>query len=245
MPKRDLVFDKKLLNAAGTLGFSPDAHAPVPWNEFCAFITNPISMRARLPTENPALIEYPGGFLLHTGLPNPGFRKVLQQHQQSWGQASLPIIVHLMAGRLEETREMVRALEGADNILAIELGFADHVADDLILLTVNMCTGELPMIACLPSHQILWLGQRILAAGAAALSIAPPRGALTRPADLVSGRLFGPSLFPMALEVVRAAVKIGLPIIGAAGALPTIEVQAMLAAGAKAVELDCSLWLPG
>ncbi|MFH1186175.1 MAG: hypothetical protein V1755_14225 [Chloroflexota bacterium] len=245
MPKRDLVFGRQLMNAAGSLGFGPDRRAPVEWDGFGAFITNPVSMRPRAAAESPALVEYPGGFLLHTGLPNPGFRSVIQQHRWSWEQAPLPIIVHLMADRPEETKDMVRALEGLDNILAVELGFAPLLTDDLIVLAVEMSMGEMPVIVSLPADQLLRLGPQVLERGATALSIPAPRGALAREGTPIAGRLFGPALFPVALELVRAASKIGLPIIGGGGVFSNDDARAMLAAGAMAVELDVSLWVPG
>ncbi|HNQ95866.1 MAG TPA: hypothetical protein PKH47_14440, partial [Anaerolineales bacterium] len=72
--KRDLYFSKPLINAAGSLGFAPDLRVlqELGGLEFGAFVTNPISLRPRVPTAQPAVLEYPGGFLLHTGLPNPG-----------------------------------------------------------------------------------------------------------------------------------------------------------------------------
>ena len=80
--------DSRLTHAMGFL-----------WIRFGAFITNPISLRPRLPTAQPALIEFPGGFLLHTGLPNPGLSAVLKKHGARWNRADLPIIVNLMADR--------------------------------------------------------------------------------------------------------------------------------------------------
>ena len=62
MFKQDLTFSTPYMNAAGTLGFAPDYRAPVPWDSSGAFVTNPLSLRARKPTTNPALIENPGGF---------------------------------------------------------------------------------------------------------------------------------------------------------------------------------------
>jgi len=70
MFKQDLIFQKPIMNAAGMLGFSPDLRAPVTWDDFGAFITNPLSLRPRKAANQPAAIEYPGGFLLHSGLPN-------------------------------------------------------------------------------------------------------------------------------------------------------------------------------
>ena len=64
------------LNATGTLGYAPGPawNWPLPQG---AFLTNPISLHHRTPAHNRAAITYPGGALLHSGLPNPGLRRVL------------------------------------------------------------------------------------------------------------------------------------------------------------------------
>jgi dihydroorotate dehydrogenase len=245
MPKQDLAFNKPLMNAAGTLGFAQDPRAPIDWNAFGAFVTNPVSKRPRLAAARPSIIEYAGGFLLHTGLPNPGFRRVLQEHGHAWARSQLPVIVHLMADRPEETRDMVRALEGRENILAAELGFAPLLADDLILLAVEMSAGELPLIINVPSDQFLRLGPRLLELGAAALSMGAPRGSLSSKGSFVSGRLYGPGLYPAALDLVRAAARIRIPVVGAGGIFSSADATSMLAAGALAVQVDALLWLPG
>ena len=244
MPKRDLNFRKPLMNAAGMLGFAPDFHAIVPWDEFGAFVTNPLSLRPRVAASQPALIEYPGGFLLHTGLPNPGLNATLKKYARRWNDSPLPIIVHLMADRPEETKQMVQMLESIDNVLAVELGFAPLLADDILLLTLEMSIGELPLIFCLPPEEILSLGPRLIEAGADAISIGAPRGSLMQNGSYVFGRLFGTSLFPQSLEIVHSAAKLGLPIIGAGGVYSEDEVEAMLTAGAFAVQMDAKLWLP-
>ena len=78
--KRDLYFSKPIMNAAGSLGFAPDPRNGIDLDSFGAFITNPISLRPRLPAAQPAVIEFPGGFLLHSGLPNPGLSSVIKKH---------------------------------------------------------------------------------------------------------------------------------------------------------------------
>ncbi|HEY9151565.1 MAG TPA: hypothetical protein VIN60_01675 [Anaerolineales bacterium] len=251
MSKRDLIFRKPLMNAAGTLGCAPDFHASVPWDDFGAFITNPISLRPRSAASKPALIEYPGGFLLHTGLPNPGLNAILKKNARRWNDSPLPIIVHLMADRPEETKQMVQILESIENVVAVELGFTPLLANDIFSLTLDMCIGELPLIFRLSSEQILPLGPRLMDEGADAISIAAPRGALSdltsspspeRRGEIIEGRLFGPSLFPQSLEIVHSASKLGLPIIGAGGVYSKENAEAMLSVGAEAVQLDSVLW---
>ena len=242
--KRDIYFSKPIMNAAGTLGFAPDLRAPVPWDDFGAFVTNPLSLRPRTAAAQPALIEYPGGFLLHTGLPNPGFDSVLKKYSRRWNDSSLPIIVNLMADRPEETKHMVEKLENVENVMAVELGFAPLLSDDIILLVLEMCLGELPLIFSLPSEQVLSLGPRLMQDGTAAISLSAPRGALNQDGKIIEGRLYGPSLFPQTLEIVHSAAKIGIPIIGAGGVTTQSAAQDLLTAGALAVQMDAALWLP-
>ena len=262
--KRDLYFSKPLMNAAGSLGFAPDPRNGIPLDSFGAFVTNPISLRPRQPTAQPTLIEYPGGFLLHSGLPNPGFHGVIKKYAAKWTRSDLPIIVHLMADRPEQTQNMVRMLESQENVMAVELGFAPLLADDIILLTLEMCVGEVPLIFSLPVEQVLSLGPRLVQDGAQAISISAPRGALIPPLPassplplrsarggeepgaraIVTGRLFGPALFPQTLETVHSAAKLGIPIIGAGGVWSKENADAMLSVGALAVQVDAALWNP-
>jgi dihydroorotate dehydrogenase (NAD+) catalytic subunit len=241
--KRDLYFSKPIMNAAGSLGFVSDLRAGIDLASFGAFVTNPLSLRPRLPATKPEVIEYPGGFLFHSGLPNPGFNAGLKKYSAKWSRSDLPIIVHLMADRPEETQKMVRSLETQENVMAVELGFAPLLANDIILLTLEMCLGELPLIFSLPVEQVLSLGPRLIQEGAQAISIAAPRGAFAAPnSSLITGRLYGPSIFPRTLETVYSAAKLGLPIIGAGGVWSKENADAMVSVGALAVQVDAALW---
>ncbi len=252
MFKRDLDLRTPLMNAAGTLGFAPEARAAVDWERFGAFVTNPLSLRPRSPAANPEMLSYPGGFLLHTGLPNPGFFAALKKYAPRWADSKLPIIVNLMADRPEETAQMVQKLENVENVAAAELGFAPQLADDIILLAVEMSLGELPLIVSLPWDQALRLGPRVIDAGAIAISLSAPRGALPSISEssslktdhwkLITGRLFGPSIFPHALALVHDAARLGLPVIGGGGVYSQENIDAMLSAGALAVQVDSLLW---
>ena len=257
--KRDLYFSKPLMNAAGMLGFAPGTRNGVSFDSFGAFVTNPFSRRPRSPAAQPAILEYAGGFLFHTGLPNPGLSAGMKKYSPKWSRSDLPVIVHLMADRPEETQRMVRMLEPEENIMAAELGFAPLLANDIILLTLEMCLGELPLIFSLPVEQVLSLGPRLIQEGAQAISIAAPRGALALTpgpfakhpgathegrGEVITGRLYGPSLFPQTLETIYSAAKIGLPIIGAGGVWTKENAEAMLTTGALGVQVDAVLWNP-
>lgn len=243
--KRDLYFSKPLINATGSLGFTPDPRNGIPLERFGAFVTNPISLRSRLPTSHPALVEFPGGFLIHTGLPNPGFHAVLKKYSAKWNRAEMPIIPHLMADRPEETQKMVRELETVENVMAVQLGFAPLLSNDIILMNLEMCLGEIPLIFTLPHEQVLTLGRQLLDGGASAVSIASPRGALyDATGNLITGRMYGQALFPRSLDIVRSAAMVGMSIIGSGGVWSQADAESMLKAGAMAVEIDARLWVP-
>jgi dihydroorotate dehydrogenase (NAD+) catalytic subunit len=250
MFKNDLTFRVPMMNAAGMLGFAPDPYAAhnlfsgAGWKTLGAFVTNPISLRPRLPAAQPEVVSSPGGLLLHTGLPNPGLSAVLKKHARRWAGAPVPVIVHLMADRPEETARMVRQLEGLENVAAIELGFAPLLSMDIILMAVDMALGELPLIANLPAEQVLGLGPQVVARGAAALSIAAPRGSLPlQPGGaVISGRLYGPAYFAQTLELTRSAARLGLALLAGPGVYTREQADLALASGAQAVQLDTVLW---
>lgn len=243
MFKQDLTFPFPYMNAAGTLGFAPDFHAPIPWDAFGAFVTNPVSAQPRKPTSNPRLIEYPGGFLMHTGLPNPGLSAAIKKYARRWADAPLPVIIHLMADHPEVTAHMVGSLEGLENIMGLELSFAPYLPEDIILLIVERSLGELPLIVSLSIEEVLSLGPRVLEKGAAAVSLGMPRGMIsTEDGERVTGRLNGAGLFPQSLQIVQVAALTGIPIIGAGGVQSKQNADVMLSVGAMAVQVDTSLW---
>jgi len=246
MSKYDLSFSQPLMNATGSLGFVPDPYGPVDIEPFGAFITNPISRGARTPAHGQRLFPFPGGFLLHTGYPNPGLRTALRRYETQWARSSLPVIVHLLPEDVEEIREMVRLLERVDGLLAVEVGLPPEVDAASTTAFARAACGELPVIVRLPYEHRLELARAAAEVEIAAVSLAPPRGAALNPSgNLVHGRLYGPALFPLALDAVHAMAQSGIPVIGAGGISSQEQVDAMLKAGALAVQVDSALWCGG
>ncbi len=246
MSKIDLSLNTPLMNAAGFLGFAPDLHGPVDLARLGAFVTNPISLEPRSPAHNRRCQGFPGGVLLHTGYPNPGFRAVVRQQRARWARSPLPIIVHLLASQLEDLRDMAHRLETLEGVAGIELGLPPEVGPGEAGGLVSAATGELPLVVRLPLDRALGLASAIVASGAAAVSLGAPYGSL--PDSLggwLQGRLYGQALFPQALACVRSLVQAGIPVFGAGGIYDTAGVEAMLSAGAQAVQLDTVLWRGG
>lgn len=255
MPKYDLFFSSPVMNAAGTLGFAPEPRGPVDLGLLGAFVTNPLSLSPRSPASKPQAIPYPGGVLVHTGLPNPGLRAAIHQYAERWARAPLPVIVHLLApggsrSSLAELAEMSGSLEPLENVMGVEVGLPPGAEVSLALSIAQAMAGELPLILRITPEQAAELAaggeqaaEALFQSGAAAISLGAPRGALVESGgDLVYGRLYGPGLLPQALRAVHELAAAGVPVIGGGGVYQPEDLEAMLQAGALAVQLDTALW---
>jgi dihydroorotate dehydrogenase (NAD+) catalytic subunit len=234
------------MNAAGSLGFAPDVRSDISPESFGAFVTNPISLRARRTANGPRMFSFPGGVLLHTGHPNPGLSGVIKNYAAAWARSTLPIIVHLFSAKPEDLHKVLPRIEELENVLAIELGIEPDMASADVKELAIAASGELPLIVQLPQQRASELSEAAMDGGAAAISLGPPRGMLPgADGKLVSGRLYGPAQFPLALATVVELAKNGVAVIGAGGVETQVQGEAMLAAGALAVQLDIALWKSG
>ncbi|MGH2582674.1 MAG: hypothetical protein ACRDFQ_07245 [Anaerolineales bacterium] len=242
LPFPQLEFKSPWMNAAGCLGFAPDPQGPA-LEDFGAFVTNPISHRPRRAASGTRMIQFPGGVLLHTGRPNPGFSKGIKQYVNAWERSDLPIVVHLLANDEDELRKSVLRLEEIENIMAIEIGFPPEIQEGELINMIRAASGELPLIAQLPLPRAADLGSAAIQAGAAAVSLGPPRGTLAdKKGELVNGRLYGPALFPQAMAAIQELATVKVPVIGAGGVENKAQGEMIMAAGALAVQIDIGLW---
>lgn len=231
------------LNAAGSLGFVPkDGSLPAGLAPG-AFITNPISLQSRRPSQGERMLSFPGGVLLHTGLPNPGLRSSVREYSLAWAHAELLIILNLLVDDPIALRKVMPNIEALENIVALELNIPADASPQLAGELCRAAAGKLPLIAQLSLPRAEELAHGCLAAGASAVSLGPPRGSLlTATGGLLNGRLYGPAIFPQALAATQALVRAGVPVIAAGGIGSEAEANAALAAGAMAVQFDVSLW---
>ena len=243
MFEQEIELPSLWMNAAGVQGFSPPPRWTLPEPQG-VFVTNPLSRRPRTPAEARAVLPYPGGVLLHSGLTNPGFHNVLRKYAVHWARTSLPVWVHLIPSNSSEVSEMVRELEEVEGVTAIEIGLEPGIDPAAALEILAAAAGELPIIAAVPLNGIGqdWV-RRCSKTGISAITISAPRGSHLGPDGvLISGRLYGPSLFPLVLAAVRDLTQAGLKVIAGAGVFSLREGKALIAAGASAVQVDLVLW---
>jgi dihydroorotate dehydrogenase len=138
---------------------------------------------------------------------------------------------------------MVRRLEAVENVAGLEVGVTSDASMDMVVALTQAAAGELAVIMRLPMERSIELAPGAINAGAAAISLAPPRGAYpAEDGEMVQGRLFGPGVLPVALRMVQELTRMSIPTIGAGGVYTRGHMDTMLAVGAMAVQLDSLLW---
>jgi dihydroorotate dehydrogenase (NAD+) catalytic subunit len=243
--KQDLVLRLPWLNAAGILGFGDECTSLIDPRRLGAFVTNPVSLGPRTPSRGERSARFPGGLLLHTGHPNAGFSQVVLRCHAAWRRMACPVIIHILARSPSEVIEICSQLEGLDPVAAIEVGLLEEEPELGLALIEAAGQAELPVLAHLPLNAEAAWAKEVVGAGADAVVLGPPRGGLPRePGRTLTGRMFGPCLFPLALQTVtRLAPAVGVPLLAGGGITNRQQRQAILQAGAAAAVLDIALWL--
>ncbi len=230
------------MNAAGFSGTLPPSTSILSDKSGC-FVTPVISWQARKPAADRCLVEYPGGFLLHTGSPNDGFIKTVKHFASKWGRLKIPVWPHLLPKSGYECRQMVRLLENLDNIGAIEIALPGNAEHSLVEEILKTSLGELPVYLCVPflSPWERWLDQMRMYT-VAGIVLSAPRGNLVNNGIMTNGQLYGPALFPQLLEKLHHSKDYGVPLIVGSGIFSFEQGEEALKAGASGVQLDAWLW---
>ena len=246
--KGSLVLDTPVMPAAGTVGFSDEYRAFVKLEKLGALVTNPVTVYPRNPASGTRVVKIDAGILVHSGLPNPGLEKVIQENRAAWGKLPVPIILHLIAAMPEEIERAIARIDEEDNIDAVELGISDDMSprEAALLVKTAIERSEKPILVRLPFYDLDALAPAVSDAGADALVVcAPPRGTARDAAGrLLSGRLYSPTIKPLVLRLVGQLARVmNVPIIGAGGIHSAQDARDYLEAGARAVQVDSATWI--
>jgi dihydroorotate dehydrogenase len=230
------------MNAAGFGGFMPmkTPHVAV---RMGAFVTNPISLLPRNPARERHYLPYTGGFLMHTGYPNPGLRRVLQGFAPKWRSLSVPVWVHLLADQGRDLQQMARSFEGVENVAAIEIGFPPGLSTREQVNLVSDARGELPLFICLALDDLNpSVLEKLPGLGVTGLVVSAPRGAVIFHGRQVTGRLYGPALHPQLLAALSDLRGYELPVLAGCGVYSVEQGQAALACDAAGIQIDGWYW---
>ncbi len=238
--KRSLTLLHPLILASGDMNLPSTAPLAVG-----AVVTAPLTLHARRGAPPPRVAEVPGGCLIRTGAANIGLTRALRENQRTWAARPYPIVVAFAAQGARDWGIMAGRLEGVAGVAAIELHLNPKIsATDAIRAT--RAATELPLLAKLDLDSPLEVASDCVAAGANALVVGrSPRGMAHAAGRAWYGRLYAPSVKPLALRAVAdiAARNLDAPIIGCGGIHSADDARDFLAAGAVAVEVDSAVWV--
>ncbi len=238
----ELGLNSPWMNSAGFGGYLPQ-HNPDDSMPMGGFVTNPVSLLPRSPSLTRTILPYPGGFMLHTGSPNPGIKNVLKTYAKKWTNLPVPLWVHLLAATPYEVQTMVRQLEEIQCVSAVELSLPADASGKNLYEIIEAALGELPFFVCVPLDRVEpALIEKVASLGADGVVISAPRGVMPQGSKCRSGRLYGPGLFPQLMAALHRLRMLNLPLIAGCGIFSKGQGHAALEAGASAVQLDAWMW---
>jgi len=254
---RGLVLANPLLAAAGAFGYGVEVADLVDLPRLGALVTRGTTLKPRSGRPAPRTADVPAGILLGIGLQNPGIDAVIERYATTWARWTVPVILNLCLESASEAGEVLRRLEGAPGIAAIELNLScpnvgrggtafglDADTAGSLVAAVRRAT-DLPVIAKLTAAAagVRAVARAVEDAGADAISAINTLPGLAIAVDRrgpalgsLYGGIAGPALKPVALRVVwEIAQVVDVPIIGIGGVTTLDDVLDLLAAGASAV----------
>jgi dihydroorotate dehydrogenase (NAD+) catalytic subunit len=245
-----------VIAASGTLGTGVELQRDYDLAAIGALVTPGITRRAqqRRPATPP--LETPAGLFLSERFPALSLRSAVSRYASLWESLPVPVIANLPAGDADECVEIAAMLADHPGVAAIELGLVSLAprltGNDSALEVQWLCrrlsdTWPRPLIVKLPygltDTRILIDAATEGGADAISLGGGLParvlnRGGATDWRRLLSGRIVGPAMHPLALHAVAAAcAETRTPIIASGGVTSGADALAFLLAGAWAVQV--------
>jgi dihydroorotate dehydrogenase (NAD+) catalytic subunit len=220
-------------------------------------VSKTITLDPREGNPPPRLYEAPAGLINSIGLPNKGLRGYLAQDLPELAALPVPLITNIMGSTADELAALVEALDGRDEIDALELNVscpnvktgldigADPAELGAVVARVRPLTSKPLIVKLTPNTaDVAAAAQAAEAAGADAVSLintlrafAPHPSRPRRPwLGGGTGGLSGPAVRSVALAQVRAvAARVCIPIVGMGGVQTGRHAANLIEAGATLV----------
>lgn len=255
-----VTLSNPVMGASGCFGYGAEFAALYDINCLGSFSFKGTTLHPRLGNPTPRIAETAGGLLNAVGLQNPGVHKVIAEElPRMRGFFHKPVMANVSGFSLEEYLETCRLLDRQDQIGWLEVniscpnvhlggmafGTSPQSAAEVTKAVKAAC--KKPVIIKL-SPNVTNIADIALAcqeAGADGLSLINTLVGMridlsSRKPVLanVTGGLSGPSVFPVALHMVRrVAQAVSLPVVGIGGVSSAEDVIEMMLAGATAVQI--------
>ncbi|MGA2090941.1 MAG: dihydroorotate dehydrogenase [Endomicrobiales bacterium] len=241
--------------ASGTFGYGDEITDLVNVGKVGAIITKTITLQPCQGNPAPRICEVTGGMINAIGLQNIGVDRFIAEKLPALRKLPTKIIVSIAGHCVEEYVRVVRLLDGARGINAIELNLScpnlqkQIISQDPLLVRaiVTAVTQESrhPVIAKLSPQvtDIVAMAETAISAGATAVSLINTFPAMAidiatrKPKiSIFTGGMSGPAIKPMAVRAVWEVFrKLHVPIIGGGGIMTSDDAVEFILAGACAV----------
>ncbi len=249
-----------VIAASGTFGYGIEFEEILSLDRIGAFVTKGLSREPMAGNPAPRIIETAAGMMNSIGLQNMGVHAFIAEKLPRLREiAGLVTIVNVFGFTIEDSVEVIHALNDAEGVAMLELnascpntshgGMVFGTNHELLFDLVRRCkaVSRLPLIVKLsPNVTSIGLMARVAAdAGADALSLVNTFLALAidietrRPRIAnITGGLSGPAIKPIAVRMVHEVYgAVSLPILGMGGILSERDAVEFMLAGATAVEV--------
>ena len=250
-----LKLKNAVMPASGTFGYGAEYADFFDLSRLGAIVTKTITLKPRAGNPMPRLAEVPNGLVNSIGLQNDGIIHFLKTHLPYLKKIKTNLIVNIAGETVAEYAKITKLLDRYKDIDAFEVNIscpnvkkggmafgADPATTAAVIAAVRKATKK-PVIAKLTPNvkDITVIAKSAAQGGANALSLintivhaAPVPGTK----KIVRGGLSGPTIKPIALQLVAEAVKaVDIPVIGIGGIMNTQDALEFLNAGAKAIQV--------
>src|SRR3984893_4836283 len=254
-----LVLSTPLLAASGTFGFGFEMEPIGGHAGYGAIISKGTSLRPRVGNDPPRIVEAPSGMLNAIGLQNPGVEVVAGDYAPRRGAWEMPIIVNVVGDSVDDYVAVVRRLEDAPNIAAIELNIScpnvgasglmfgvDARLAGEVTAAVRAATARSLIVKLTPNvTDMVSIARAIVDSGADALSAVNTYVGMSLDLETgqpvlanVTGGLSGPAIRPLALHAVYTVSRaVPVPVIASGGVMSGEDAIEFILAGAAAVQV--------
>lgn len=258
----ELEMKNPVMVASGTFGYGDVYKDIVPIDRLGGIVVKGITLRPKVGTPPPRIVETPCGMLNAIGMENIGVEAFIKEKLPPLREFDTKIIVNVCGERPEEYVEVVRWLDGESGVDGVEVNIScpnlqkggmlfgqDPSLTYEVISMVRKAT-HLPLIAKLTPNvtDIRPIARAAVEGGADALSLI--NTVLGMAIDLdrkrpilgnVTGGLSGPAIKPIALRMVyEVRGEIDVPLIGQGGIMDTRDAIEFIMTGATAVAIGTS-----
>jgi dihydroorotate dehydrogenase (NAD+) catalytic subunit len=261
---RGLTLPNQVGLASGTAGYGFELEQLIDINRLGALYTKGTTVHAREGNPPPRVAETGGGMLNSIGLQNPGIEVVAAAYAPRWRGWSIPVIVNIAGGSVDDYVDCTRVLEPIDEVAGIELNIScpniaqgldfgrDPVAAARLVSAVRAVTERCVIVKLSPNvTDIAAVARAVEGAGADAVSavntyigkkIHRATGRSVLP--LGTGGLSGPAIQPLALAAVAAVCDaVRIPVIAVGGIVDAASARDFLVVGASAIQVGTATFV--